>query len=337
MLIAFAEFAKLIKSSQNCVMQLNLEDAALFVRVAELGTLSAAARERNEPVSQTSRAIARMESALAVRLLHRTTHGLSLTDEGDTFLRHARRMLDTAAELESELTGKLAGPSGWVRVSVSPILAQMVIVPSLRGLYQAFPHLQIDVNADDRAVDLARDGIDVAIRAGVEVNETLVAKQIGAHGRSLYASPEYLRAFGTPKHPDDLIQHRLIANSASQTLNIWPFKKSLRDPIAPKTSTRKKSRDDVDVLQVKGHTRADNTSIVMSLALEGVGIARLNDLLVHPLVTRGQLVQVLAEHSAHERIPIYAVMLQERHRLPKVRACIDYWQASFSRIDALTR
>ena len=101
-------------------MQLNLSDAALFIRVAELGTLSAAARERNEPVSQVSRAIARMESALGVRLLHRSTHGLSLTDEGDTFLAHVRRMLDISAEMESELSGKLAAP---VRV----------LRPTLRG------------------------------------------------------------------------------------------------------------------------------------------------------------------------------------------------------------
>ena len=91
-------------------MQLNLADAALFIRVAELSTLSAAARERNEPVSQVSRAISRIETALGVRLLHRSTHGLSLTDEGDAFLAHARSMLDIAAELESDLGGKCAAP-----------------------------------------------------------------------------------------------------------------------------------------------------------------------------------------------------------------------------------
>jgi DNA-binding transcriptional LysR family regulator len=204
-------------------MQLNLEDAALFLRIAELGTLSAAALERNEPVSQISRAVVRMEKSLGVRLLHRTTHGLSLTDEGDTFFAHARRMLDTASELEADLSGRLAAPSGWVRVAVSPILAQLVIVPSLRGLYKKYPKLQIDIAADDRAVDLARDGIDVAIRAGVALNENLVARKIGEHSRKLYASPAYLREFGTPKRIEDLDKHRLIGNSASQSLNRWTF------------------------------------------------------------------------------------------------------------------
>jgi DNA-binding transcriptional LysR family regulator len=304
-------------------MQLNLEDAALFIRVAELGTLSAAANERNEPVSQVSRAIVRIEKSLGVRLLHRTTHGLSLTDEGDTFLAHARRMLDTASELDAELSGRLASPSGWVRVAVSPVLAQRVIVPSLRALYKKYPKLQIDIAADDRAVDLARDGIDVAIRAGVPVNENLVARKIGWHGRKLYASPQYLREFGTPKKPEDLDKHRLIANSASQSLNRWQFKSNAS------SATSKKANNDPAMI-VKGHTRADNTSIVLALALEGVGIARLNELLVAPIVANGQLVQVLQKYELDAKNDVYAVMLPERHRLPKVRACIDHWEASFA-------
>ena len=115
---------------------MDLDDTALFVRIVELGTLSAAARERDVPVSQVTRALARLEAQCGVRLLHRNTHGLSLTDEGDTFLAHARRLLDTANELRSELSGKLAGPSGWVRTSVSTITAQTVIVPSLPSLYE---------------------------------------------------------------------------------------------------------------------------------------------------------------------------------------------------------
>jgi DNA-binding transcriptional LysR family regulator len=310
-------------------MQLNLEDAALFLRVAELGTLSAAALERNEHVSQISRAVVRMEKSLGVRLLHRTTHGLSLTDEGDTFLAHARRMLDTAAELEADLSGRLAAPSGWVRVAVSPVLAHMVIVPSLRALYKKFPKLQIDIAADDRAVDLARDGIDVAIRAGVALSENLVARKIGEHGRGLYATPQYLTEFGTPKRLEDLDKHRLIANSASQTLNRWSFKPGE----LPKTVRKARNKtSDTESLIVKGHTRADNTSIVLALALESVGIARLNELLVAPLVASGRLVQVLAKYELDGRNDVYAVMLPERHRLPKVRACIDHWEQCFSRL-----
>ena len=290
-------------------MQLQLDDVALFVRIAELGTLSAAAREREVPVSQVTRALARLEACCGVRLLHRTTHGLSLTDEGDTFLAHARRLLDTTAELSSELSGKLSGPSGWVRLSVSPVMAQAVIAPSLNGLYQRHPQLHVDISADDRIADMARDGIDIAIRTGSPNSETLVARQIGSYGRSLYAAPAYLARFGTPRHPDELPQHRLIGNSANPQLNRWPL-----------TADGKTSE-----LLVPGHTRTDNSAVIMTLAQQGVGIARLMDLLAQPLVARGELVPVLQEHFVSSRVPIYAVMLQERHRLPKIRACIDYW------------
>jgi DNA-binding transcriptional LysR family regulator len=324
-------------------MDINLQDAALLTRVAELGTLSAAAREREEPVSQISRAIARLESAVGVRLLHRTTHGLSLTDEGDTFLAHARRMLDAAAELEGALSGKLAGPSGWVRVAVSPILAQMFVARTLPGLYARHPQLHLDIAADDRAVDLARDGIDIAIRAGVELSDNLVARKIGWHGRSLYASPAYVKQHGAPRTPEELAQHHLISNSASPTLNRWTFLPDLTPSpasagegggggVQARAEKLSKRREDsnTETITLKGNTRADNTAVVLALALEGVGIARLNDLLAAPLLARGALVRLLAEHNVQTTVDIYAVMLPERHRLPKVRACIEYWEECFA-------
>jgi DNA-binding transcriptional LysR family regulator len=290
-------------------MHLQLNDVALFARIVELGTLSAAAREHEVPVSQVTRSLARLEAVCGVRLLHRSTHGLSLTDEGDTFLAYGRRLLDTTAELSSELTGKISGPIGWLRISVSPLLAECVVAPSLCGLYQRYPQLHVDINADDRMADMARDGIDIAIRTGTPKSDTLVARQIGEHGRTLYASPAYLAAFGTPIHRDDLQRHRLVANSASPALNRW----TLGNSQGPQE------------IQVNGHTRTDNTAVQLSLVLHGVGIARLNDLMAQSLVREGKLVPLLQDQFVSPRIPIYAVMLQERHRLPKIRACIDYW------------
>ncbi len=290
-------------------MQLQLDDVALFTRIADLGTLSAAARERDVPVSQVTRSLARLEAACGVRLLHRTTHGLSLTDEGDTFLVYGRRLLDTTAELDSELTGKISGPSGWVRVTASPLMAEWVIAPGLPSLYQRHPQLHLDISADDRIADMARDGFDIALRSGTPNSDTVVARQIGTYGRTLCASPEYLRIHGTPTHPSDLGQHRLLANSVSPTLNHW----ALSDPQGPRA------------LQVTGHTRTDNTALVVSLVLHGVGIARIHDLAAIPLIRQGRLVPLLQGHLSSPSVPIYAVILQERHRLPKIRACIDYW------------
>ncbi len=294
-------------------MNLELDDVALFLRVKTLGTLSAAARERNWPVSQVSRALARLESACGMRLVHRTTHGLSLTDEGDTFALHAQRLLDTRDELASDLTGKLAGPSGWVRVSVSPVLAETMIASSLCGLYALYPALHIDIAADDRVVDMAREGIDIALRTGVLQGDSLVARKIGEHSRTLCASPAYLARHGTPRHPDDLVRHRLIANSASPSLNRWPLTDAAGRPAGAE-------------FQVQGgHTRTDNTAVMLALVLHGVGLARLNDVLTRPLIQSGALVPLMQDHLDGSCMPIYAVMLQERQRLPKIRACIDWW------------
>ncbi len=297
-------------------MNLELDDAALFLRVAELGSLSAAARERNAPVSQVSRAIARLEARCGVRLMHRTTHGLSLTDEGDTFAAHARRLVDTRDELAAAMHIKRGGPSGWVRVAVSPVLAETMIAPSLPSLHEAYPQLQIDILADDRMHDMARDGIDIAIRTGWPVGDNLIARRIAEHGRRLCAAPAYLQRFGLPQHPDDLAQHRLITSSASPALNRWPWAAG---------RAAKLGQDEGGVYLAKGHTRSDNSALTLALTLQGVGIARLNDLLTRQHLQSGELVPLLEDWFDNSRIPIYAVMLPERHRLPKLKACIDHW------------
>ena len=289
-------------------MAIQLDDMQLFTRIVELGTLSAAARERNVPVSQVTRALARLEAACGARLLHRSTHGLSLTDEGDAALAHGRRLLDTAAELQGELSGKASGPSGWVRLSVSPVLAQTVIAPCLPSLYLKHPQLHLDIAADDRIVDMSREGIDIALRTGTTHTDTVVARQIAVIRRGLYASPAYVAAHGLPDSPDELEQHRLIGNSGNASLNRWTL------------LTGKGPRE----VLVKGDTRTDNTAVVLSLVLHGVGIARLAELVAQPLVRSGALVPVLPRRIEVSATPMYAVMLQERHRLPKIRACIDH-------------
>ena len=294
-------------------MNLDLDDSELFLRVSELGSLSAAARERNVPVSQVSRALVRLEARCGARLMHRNTHGLSLTDEGDTFAAHARRLLETRDELAAALSRHRGGPAGTVRVGVSPVLAETVIAPSLPGLYERYPQLRIDVMADDRISDMAREGIDIAVRTGAPLGEQLIALPLAEHGRRLCAAPAYLARWGTPQHPDELAQHRLITHSVSTGLNRWPY--------APDRAPSPGA-----VYLARGHTRSDNSAVTLALALQGVGIARVNDLLSSDYLASGSLVPVLDDWFDRSRIPIYAVMLPERHRLPKLRACIDHWR-----------
>lgn len=288
---------------------LSLDDFALFARVAELRNLSAVARERDVPPSQVSRALARIERLCGARLVHRSTHGLSLTDEGESLAAHGAQLL----ALEGALDERRADPSGLVRLATSPVLA-LHLLPALPPLLARHPRLRVEIAADDRLVDMARDGIDVAIRTGVPQQDGLVARPIGEHSRALFAAPDYLAQHGTPQHPDELAQHRLIANSANPLLNRWPFR----------------VEGQALELKVAGTLRSDNTAIVLAMALAGLGIARLNRVIVAPHVAAGRLLPVLPDHVVVQTSPIYAVMLPDRQRLPKVRACVDHLAAWLS-------
>lgn len=294
---------------------LSFDDLHLFARVAELGTLSAVARERDVPVSQISRSLSRIEKACGARLIHRSTHGLTPTAEGQTFLQYCRRLTGTLETLEGEFASQSGQASGWVRVAASTVVAEYLLIPGFESLHQKHPKLLVDLQVEDRLVDMAHDGIDIAIRTGTPPSDTVVARQLGVLGRRLYATPAYLQAHGKPLHPDDLHQHRLITNSAVTLLNRWPFLVKGK-PV---------------VVQAEGHWSSGSTGITAQLALHGLGISRFATVVAEPLVQRGLLVPVLAEFVDEQPSPIYAVTLTARHRLPKIRACIEHWVDWFAR------
>lgn len=296
---------------------LTLDDFALFARVAELRNLSAVARERAVPTSQVSRALSRIEQQCGARLVHRSTHGLSLSDEGLALAAHGALLLAQAQALDAELDERRGDPSGLVRVATSPVMAQLLL-PGLAPLLDRHPRLRVEIAADDRLVDMARDGIDIAIRTGTPTHDGLVARPIGQHTRGLYAAPAYLRQHGEPAHPDDLARHRLIGNSASPVLNRWPF---LVD-------------GEPRELKVTGTLRTDNTGTVLAMAQTGLGIARLNRAVAAPLVATGQLQALLTAFTPVTPNPIYAVMLPDRQRLPKVRVCVDHFAAWMGAVSA---
>jgi DNA-binding transcriptional LysR family regulator len=288
---------------------LAFDDLKLFTRVAALGTLSAVARERDVPVSQVSRALTRIEGQCGAKLLHRSTHGLALTAEGETFLDYCLRLTDTLAALEGEFDSRSKEASGLVRVAASTVIAQYLLLPSLASLSQRHPRLRVDIEVSDRLADLARDGIDIAIRTASTLPETMVARRIGELGRALYASPGYAEREGLPGRPDELHRHRLVTNTAAPQLNHWPFVVDGK-PVK---------------LAVEGFWRTNDTGLAANMVLQGLGIGRLATVAAEPLVRQGQLVPVLAECVEMQPVPIYAVMASTRQRLPKIRACIEHW------------
>jgi DNA-binding transcriptional LysR family regulator len=294
---------------------LQFADMHLFARVAELGTLSAVARERDVPVSQVSRNLSRIEKACAARLIHRSTHGLSLTAEGQTFFEYCRRVLGTLDELEGEFASQSREASGQVRVAASTVVAQYQLVPSLAGLAERHPRLQVELEVGDRTADLARDRIDIAIRTVTQLPESVIAREIGSLGRALYAAPAYLAAAGLPANPEALREHRLISNTAVPMLNQWPFM----------------IKGKPWVFQAVGQWRTNDTNMAATMVLQGLGIGRLATLVGDTLVQQGLLVPVLETYTDPQPVPVYAITAGGRHRLPKIRACIDYWAEWFGR------
>lgn len=292
---------------------LDFDDLHLFARVAELGTLSAVARERDVPVSQVSRSLSRIEKACGARLIHRSTHGLSLTAEGETFLDYGRRVLGTLDEMEGEFASQSREISGTVRVAASTVVAQYQIIPSLVGLAKRHPRLKVDLEVGDRIVDMAREGIDLSIRTATTLPDTVVAREIGLLGRALYCAPAYAAAHGLPKHPDELRDHVIVTNSAVTMLNQWPFRVK-GQPL---------------VVQAEGHWRTNDTNMAASMVLQGLGIGRLATLVGDALVKQKLLVPVLPGFIDMQPVPVFAVTAGNRHRLPKIKAVIDYWAQWF--------
>ncbi len=290
---------------------LGFDDLRLFARVAALGTLSAVARERDVPVSQVSRALSRIEKSCGARLIHRSTHGLALTAEGETFLDYCHQIGGTLELLEGEFATQAQEPSGLVRVAASTVMAQYLLLPSLGDLGQRYPRLRVELEVSDRLVDMARDGIDIAIRTSTALPETMVARQIGTLGRALYAAPAYIARAGLPMHPDDLHRHRLIANSAATQLNHWPF---IVDGKPVK-------------LHALGHWRSNDTGMAATMVLQGLGIGRLATVAAEPLVRQQALLPVLPAFVDVQPVPIHAVTASTRQRLPKIRACVEHWAA----------
>lgn len=294
--------------------QLMPGDLAMLIRTVELGSFSAVARERNLPTSSVSRAIQRLELAWAVRLLRRSTHGLSLTPEGEVAVDLGRQSLASLAEIGERLAATRGQISGTVRLALSASFAEGLVVPALPTLAARHPDLAVDLLVDDKASDFTLDGVDLAVRVGSVVDESLIARHIGIFRRGLYASPDYLRSSGMPRTPDELAGHVFVAHQSVAHLNRLRF--------AAGSGHGERT--------VVGRYRANTTAVMEEMVRQGLGIGYLNELFMRSRAQRGEVVEILAEWCDPARYPIYAVYLPDRQRLPRVQAVIEFLGELFS-------
>ncbi len=284
-----------------------------FVRAVETGGFSAAARDLGLTPSALSKLVGRLEDRLGVRLLHRTTRRLQLTAEGETFFNRARPILTALDEAEAEVAAAGAQPRGLLRLNCGSAFGRHQLTPAIPRFLERYPEIELDLTIDDLAPVPTDERYDLTIRIGALDESSAVARRICNLERVICAAPAYLERHGMPRTPDDLQRHNCLWITSLPALRRWPFD----------------TDDGIRVVHISGNIVANNAETVLQLAVAGVGITRLTDVIVGDALRRGALVPVLTEWHHVEPVPLYATYPSGRHLAPKVRAMMDFLVEQF--------
>src|SRR5215469_3467167 len=195
-----------------------------FVKVVDTGSFSGAARQLRIGQPSVSKAVAQIEERLGVRLLLRTTHGLSPTESGQNFYEHAKRAVEEAEEADLAARGAGATLSGRLRVSAAVTFARLHVVPLLPAFLHQLPALDVDLMLDDRNIDLVEVGVDVALRMGSLTDSSLTARKIGQSRRLVVGTPSYFQDRGEPKSPTELAGHQAVIYDQRGGGAAWTFR-----------------------------------------------------------------------------------------------------------------
>ncbi len=274
-----------------------------FVKVVDEGSFTKAAASLSMPKSTLSRHVAALEDRLGVRLLHRTTRSLRPTDVGMAYYERCTQIVNDVEEAEAAVTQLQTSPRGTLRLSVGVTFGYMFVPSLISSFLRQHDSVDVEVQLSDRMVDLVDEGFDLALRAGVLGDSSLIARKLGSATRACVASPEYLRLRGTPKRPSDLRSHDCLRYGYERSGSSWGFA-SARVPVS-------------------GPLTANNADILREAAIDGLGLAFMPRFMVAQAIQDGTLVEVLAEHIAQEG-GVYAVYPHSRHLSAKVRAFVDH-------------
>jgi DNA-binding transcriptional LysR family regulator len=286
---------------------LDLNLVATFTRVAELGSFTAAGAEMGVPKSSVSRAVSRLEEALGVRLLQRTTRKITLTQAGERYLSEVRGPMTRVAEASSDVAEMGREPRGLVRVSIAPPLGDRTVSDLFAEFVRAHPHVRVELVVASRRVNLLEEGIDLAIRSGKLDDSSLVARKLAITSLGLYAAPSYLERRGRPRNLAALAMHDCVLYKAAGGVSPW----RLAGPRG------------VERVDVTGALVADDLGTVRLLTLTGAGVALMPDLAVRTDVERGALVRVLPSYALRDA-PVHLVSAPLRHVPARVTLLRDF-------------
>jgi DNA-binding transcriptional LysR family regulator len=279
----------------------------VFVRVVDLGGFTPAAAASGISTTMVSNNVKALEERLGAKLLNRTTRRQSLTEIG---ARYYAQCLDVLARIESaevEAREMRSRPRGRLKISAPVTLGSHLLVHTFAPYLRDQPDIEIDLQLNDRIVDLADEGFDAAFRFGELRDSGLVARRLRSLGRIICAAPAYLACHGTPVEPEDLAKHNCLAFHYVQPERDWMFRGSGNE--------RRVS--------IKGQLTVNNGSALVEAAVAGIGVAMLPEYLAAPDVEAGRLVRLFPEYDL-SRAPLQLVYLPDRQMTPKMRSFVEF-------------
>ncbi len=286
-----------------------------FAAVVEAKSFTAAAERLGMSKKLASKYVAELEARLGVQLLRRTTRSLSLTNAGSRYYPRCATLLEEMDALGAEIREGETGLTGLLRVSAPVTFGELYVQDALADFRGAHPDLVIDLRLNDRFVDLASEGFDLAIRIGVLEDSALIARRLGAAEIVAVASPAYLGHAGTPESPGDLLRHSCLRDSNFRAGQAWPFQIGGR----------------MQRIAVTGGYLVNSATAVRRLALRGEGVALCPDYAVAADIAAGRLARILEDFPS-VRLGIHAVFPDARRLPARTRAALDFLSNAFATV-----
>lgn len=287
---------------------MDFNEAAVFVKVVQAGSFSAAARQLGLPTSTVSTRVSRLERRLGITLLQRTTRKLHLTEAGTAYYHHAALGLGHMLEAEAAIDEARQQPQGKLKVTAPADLGDSLLAGLVERAQQEYPALELELLLTDRYVDLVADGVDVAIRTGELRDSSLVAKSLGTIRWALFASRAYLQTGAPLQEPQHLHKHHCL-QFTPMGRESWELRNAHNHITIPLT----------------GQVMANSIGVVRAMAMNSQGVALLPTFICQPGLATGDLVRVLPEWQGRAD-PVHLVYPRQRFMPPKLRAFIDLAQ-----------
>lgn len=287
-----------------------LKSLMIFMRSAQHGSFSEAARQLGMAPSAVSRAVLRLEDELGVRLLQRTTRSLTLTEAGNRFYQRCQQILNDLEEAELEVKQSQSMPIGTLRLDLSFTFGKMHIAPALLQFAAQYPQLNLNVSFNDRLLDLIEEGIDATVRIGMSSDSSLIMHYLATARYITCASPQYLAQYGTPTTPTELLQHRCVNFIYPQTRREpnWKFEQDGKA---------------ID-LAVDSYLQFDNSEVILEAVIQGAGVVQLPKFIAAKALARGDLQPILESYTTQAGLPIAVLYPQKRYLSAKVRVFVEF-------------